>query len=260
MNKNVDKIIYVMPKSPLLEDKFKSYSRLKFYSGTLIAMAKSLNVKEVEISFVNSDDKYKLQDTNWKDEWWKYREVSLLNNELHDIVSPDVNLTVSHISKTDSRNSLVILAILNNSGIDLDKSISEVRSLVDRSLGYVYLNSDCECCNVELYSSFSDTYHFLEYLRDNKSNTDDPLHKKFLGIIHTEPPYESYFDDLSEMFNVKSWYLPVIVTPSRLINYKRNYDYDTKFENESGSLMMLRNHRQWSHCTDFFNFIKHNRS
>lgn len=235
------KLVFVRPHNPIYEDYDKKYSTIRFYSETLIQIAKNLGISEIEIAYIHE---------SYKNQEHKIPKFDLeYNKDLLDETSdkPSVILfqearahgihvkitSINNVSSSSMKDALLVLSFMSDTKKSLeDIFVNKLNRLVQNCKGYIYLSSDNELSSCPYVKKNLMT--MLEFIKDCRYF--DLYKSKMICIIMTESNSEGIRDLYSKIFDTNVYYMPVIFN-ERLLHYSELTEED--FYNKSG-IMMLR--------------------
>ena len=254
-------LVFITPRNPISEDLKGHYSRIRFYSDTIIKFAEELNAERVKILYHYSDLKdgysYKhneVDDTHLlgmyyhdpeKFENCYYLDKSLLENH-HICVFESID---TYLREYESDDSVVMFGIMNASDDIMNDMLQKYSEVVKRSThGYFYLSSDAELSSHQYIES--GRVGFLSKFKD----IDHIFKEKLLGVIVTEITDPNIINAYEEVgiHSSKIYYLPMIVDISK----RMNNSWDPEFNRKNGRVMILRNFDKWMKYPEFLESVR----
>ena len=249
-------LTFLTSQSTLVEDYKNWYSRLRFYSDTIVSLARKIGANNINLlhyySSATDNGTYKSDDFSekmMKDEYSKdpsrFKEVNYLEKSAE---SYGINLTIKSISdylsefnEDEQDEGLVVFGIQNGYPNNMKKLLFDYQKVIKKSsLGYLYLSSDAELSDHQYVEP--GRIGFLSMFPD----LPDVFRTKLKAVVITEitdpdilKSYEAH-----GIIRDKVIYCPMIIdmnTRAQLNSHPRMLPPNQG----NGRLMMLRNFRLW---------------
>lgn len=248
----MNKLVYLIELNPIMEDKIHRYSRLRFYSDTIVKFAEKLCCDEVEILHHTNISKYSDKELldEFNDNPENFENCNYLKETLlaRDNILPKFD-HIDNFTCGKDDHVYVMFGILNGPPKYMKEVLDDYSEVIWRSDGYFYMSSDGEL-TAEQYILRKDV-SFLTLFP-----TLDPaiFNEKLLSVILTEVKdtnvvknYESIGIGLDRLH-----YLPMIIDTSglgslggaQLVRPKNN------------KVMLLRGFKEWMTHEDYLNVLK----
>lgn len=259
------KLIFMTNKSPLNEDERKHYSRIRFYSDTIVKLAESfecsdifmlhnytnrkdgvniINIEEDNVAYLKEFD----QDPSKFENCYYLKNLANSKNINCRFMSIN-NYLSSDYSSTDE-DSIVLFGILNSSDKNMDIILSSYEAVIRNSAnGYYYLSSDAELSSHQYVTK--GRVGFLSKL--SSYCKDHVFYSKLKGVILTEITDPNILDsyEKSGIPQDKVFYLPMIINTETRIK-----PVTPVFSEKNGQVMLLRNFDQWMNYPELLESIK----
>lgn len=263
-------LYYLLPDSPVNAEFNHKYTPFRFYAGTLIKLAKELGTDIKVISYtawqnrenkINSNDEELLKREHYLNELSDNPEYAKELEEMTNftLFSSSENVPIKYYMLGEdipevTENDICVFGILNNRVMKVvTDTLEKNKIFIEKSKGYIYLNSDCELTNTAYVASSNPNSEFLCILRSGK--TDPVFRDKLLAIVNTESPYDGYIKYLEYIFKVPVLFCPMILVPFQAGEYLLDQEFEVPTEN---SLRFLRGFERWTDYTKLFQYIKDN--
>lgn len=257
------KLVFITARNPIDEDFKKHYSRIRFYSDTLVKFAESFkcnellmlymytnshngasidNISEDEVNCntLYSQNPEKFENCDYIDSFCREKGINCKFESIDTYIN---NL------EENQDDSIVMFGILNNYDSNMNIILGNYIKVVEKSkYGYYYLNSDAELSSHQyvLY----DRVGFLSKL--GKMDDNSVFRTKFLGVISTEITDSEILNSYKNIGINKDrvFYLPMIVELSKRIN-----PIEINLNNKNGRIMILRNFDKWINYPEFLEAV-----
>lgn len=228
-------LIFLSKQDPRAEDFTNHYSRIRFYSDTIIKFAEYLKIESVTVSFPHVSN-YLYEGTD--EDFYKLENCSYLWSELSEIGVNCKFVEIDELQDDDIKDSLVIFGILNSSNRELKFILDSYRKVIKNSKGYYYLSSDGELSNGQYIDDKSIGY--LDVF--SKLDLDDVLRTKMIGSILTESRDKDLLNKYHSIGIENVYYLPFIIKSNHRVLYTKTKSFNEKLD----KVMMIRNLKRWS--------------
>ena len=265
MNNRYSKLTFIRQCNPIYEDYCKKYSTVRFYSETIVSLAKNLEIPEIEILYFNEtypSDTHSGKETEARI-WFENLKKS--DDSVNEIDYPtfsmyksakrnDIKLDVKNISchtETNFENSLVVISFMTDTPAIHKKYFNKtIIPIVNQSAGFIYLASDNEYSGYA-YRKDEIVINCLEFIGDY---LPEDFIRQMKCIIMTESNCLGLRNSLIQKFHCPVFYCPMIIDPQNLRFNTKTYKQFT--EETENKIAMLKNLNTFMIYQDFFETIR----
>ena len=249
-----DRIVFLTSQNPLVEDYKHWYSRMKFYSDTVVKIAENLGVGQVDVVYYKSN----LEDNNslCSDE----SSAELLRSSFNDTpyiyencyylkefcsekgIRLDILSIDEELGKGPDGLKLVLFGILNDLPKYMKAVVYRYEQVVSMSKnGYLYLSSDAELSDHQYI--LPKKIGFLDFIAKVDESRD--IFSKLRGVVITEITDKNILNAYESIgiSRDKVKYLPMVISASHRRLGSRPKVWD--MPNKDGKVMILRNMLLW---------------
>lgn len=203
------RIAFLTEEHPIVAGPRLVYCRFRFYGAMVAEIAKTLGADRVDLiglpESVKSPEDWLARQESFLADPQRAEEVYLFKQALGPTIRVDHRLVT--LDEPQPEYDLVLFGILNGSRNRLKAVMDHWLRVVERSKGYLYLDSDQEMSpRANVFYSHSVT--FTQALADLPIS--HPFRAKLRGFVCTEPPERGYFQRVSDTFGVPAVYCPVV--------------------------------------------------
>lgn len=248
-----DRIAFLTAQNPLVEDYKHWYSRIKFYSDTVVKIAENLGVGQVDVVYYKSnledndsicsdEDSAELLRNSFNDTPYIYENCYYLKEFCSE---KGIRLNILSIDEELSKGpdglQLVLFGILNDLPKHMERVVHRYEQVVSMSKnGYLYLSSDAELSDHQYI--LPNKIGFLDFVAKVDKSRD--IFSKLRGVVITEITDKNILNAYENIGISKDRvkYLPMVISAShrRLHNPKV-----CELKNKDGKVMILRNMLLW---------------